>query len=162
MRTIRFVLFAGEEEAYSGSLDYLKKHRPELAKMQVVLVHDTGTGRVRGISLQERPECKPIIERQFGLLEELGLFTEKPRINPGKDPGSDHDVFDDAGVPAFTFEQFHAEYGLSHHSQADTMERVRPEDLKQGACVAAILAYDSANMSERFPRKPKKPDKVTR
>jgi len=67
--------------------------------------------------------------------------------------GTDHASFDDAGVPAFAFNQDGAEYGLTHHSQSDTFDKARPDDLKQGAVVLAILGLHAAQMTDRYPRK---------
>lgn len=151
-RTIRFVLFSGEEEGLYGSKAYVEAHKAEMSDFDVVYVHDTGTGRVKGVWMQERAEDKPMVESQFALLQELGLLTETPTILPNKMNGTDHASFDDAGVPAFAFNQDPAEYGLTHHSQSDTFDKVRPDDLKQGACVLAVLGFNAAQMPERFVR----------
>src|SRR6476660_9083041 len=50
-RTIRFVLFTGEEQGLNGSRAYVKAHKDELPKTSGVLVHDLGTGKVRTIGL---------------------------------------------------------------------------------------------------------------
>lgn len=154
-RTIRFILFSGEEQGLLGSEAYVKAHKDEMEKINAVFVHDIGTGRVKGAWLQERAECKPLLETRFNTLKSLGLMTDEPTLSPGKMNGTDHASFDDAGVPAFAFMQASAEYGLSHHSQADTFERVRPDDLKQGALMLAIFAWDAATMDGRYPRKGK-------
>lgn len=158
-RTIRFFQFSGEEEGLHGSEAYVAAHKAEMKDYDVVYVHDTGTGRVKGLWLQERKECLPWLKQQFGLLGGLGLLTDKPNLMPGKMNGTDHASFDDAGVPAFAFNQDDANYGLNHHSQSDTFDKVRPDDLKQGAAVLAILAYDASQKAAKFPRTPeKKPD----
>lgn len=151
-RTVRFVLFTGEEEGLCGSKAYVAAHKEEMSHYNVVFVHDTGTGRVKGAWLQNRAECKPLLEQQFARLKEVGLMTDAPNLLPGKMNGTDHASFDDAGVPAFAYNQDSAEYGLTHHSQSDTFDKVRPDDLKQGACALAIMAYDAAQMLERYPR----------
>ena len=152
-RTIRFVLFTGEEEGLIGSKAYVEAHKAEMPKFNVVFVHDTGTGRVKGLWLQDRAEAKPVLDQQFGLLNGLGLLTDPVNLLPGKMNGTDHASFDDAGVPAFAFNQDGAEYGLTHHSQSDTFDKVRQDDLKQGAVVLAILGLHAAEMPERYPRK---------
>ena len=72
-RTIRFVLFTGEEQGLHGSKEYVKRHKDEMAKTSMVLVHDTGTGRVVGIGLQGRAAIKPILEKELVSLKELGV-----------------------------------------------------------------------------------------
>lgn len=151
-RTIRFVLFTGEEQGLIGSAAYVSAHKAEMPNYDVVFVHDTGTGRVKGLWMQNRAEAKPELSRQFDVLKQLGLLTDEANLIPGKMNGTDHASFDDAGVPAFAFNQDGAEYGMTHHSQSDTFDKVRPDDLKQGACVLAILAFDAAQNPERYPR----------
>lgn len=152
-RTIRFVLFSGEEEGLFGSKAYVEAHKSEMSKFNVVFVHDTGTGRVKGLWLQDRAEAKPVLDKEFDLLNGLGLLTDPANLLPGKMNGTDHASFDDAGVPAFAFNQDGAEYSLTHHSQSDTFDKARPEDLKQGAVVLAILGLHASEMAERYPRK---------
>jgi hypothetical protein len=136
-----------------GSKAYVEAHKAEMPKFDVVFVHDVGTGRVKGLWLQDRAESKPILDQQFGHLNALGLLTDPVNLLPSKMNGTDHASFDDAGVPAFAFNQDGAEYGLTHHSQSDTFDKARPDDLKQGSVVLAILGLHAAQMAERYPRK---------
>jgi carboxypeptidase Q len=155
MRTIRFVLFMGEEQGLLGSGDYVRRHQAELSRFSVVFIQDSGTGRVIGAALQERANVKTILEQEFERLRGFGLLEGKAVILAGKKGNSDHAPFDDAGVPAFELIQDHAEYGLTHHTQIDAVEVVRPDDLKQSACVLAILAFRAADRAEPYPRKAK-------
>lgn len=153
-RTVRFILFSGEEEGLNGSKAYVDAHKAEMGKFSVVFIHDTGTGRVKGLWLQNRAESRPLLSTQFNALKTMGLLTDEPNLLPGKMNGTDHASFDDAGVPAFAFNQDSAEYSLTHHSQSDTFDKVREGDLKQGACVLAILAHQAADMADAYPRSP--------
>jgi hypothetical protein len=84
-------------------------------------------------------------------LKKLGV-----EINEGSVNGSDHQSFgranDPESVPGFAFQQEGAEYRLTHHSQSDTFDKARPEDLKQGAEVMAITAMRIANLPKMLPR----------
>jgi len=71
--------------------------------------------------------------------------------------GSDHVPFDQAGVPGFWCIQDPADYNKTHHSQADTLDRVRWDDLTEGAQVLAVFAYNVAEWPEMLPRKAVKP-----
>jgi carboxypeptidase Q len=153
-RTMRFVLFTGEEEGLMGSKAYVEAHKADMDKYDVVFIHDTGTGRVKGAWLQGRAEDKPMLEAQFGMLKDMKLMTDDLNLLPGKMNGTDHASFDDAGVPAFAFNQDPAEYSLTHHSQSDTFDKVRADDLKQGVCALAIMGYTAAQSPDRYPRKP--------
>ncbi len=151
-RTMRFVLFTGEEEGLMGSKAYVEAHKSEMPNFDVVFIHDTGTGRVKGAWLQGRAEDRAMLAEQFDMLKSLKLLTDEPNLLPNKMNGTDHASFDDAGVPAFAFNQDPAEYSLTHHSQSDTFDKVRADDLKQGVCALAIFGYTAAQSPERYPR----------
>ena len=152
-RTIRFVLFTGEEQGFHGSRAYVKEHEKELPKISMVLAHDTGTGKVIGIGLQGRDILKPIFERELASLKEVGL----KEINLRSMGGTDHVPFDRAGVPGFAVQQDMAEYRLTHHSQSDTLDKAHEQDLIQGVQVMAIAAMRIANLPTLLPRDKKEP-----
>jgi hypothetical protein len=147
-RTIRFVLFTGEEQGLHGSKAFVRQHQAEMAKTSLCVAHDTGTGRVIGLGTGGRTALKQVLEKELTTLKELGVkdFTSR---SPG---GSDHMSFSSAGVPGLLLRQEPAEYRFTHHSQADTLDRARPADLVQGAQVLAIVALRVANLDELVPR----------
>jgi carboxypeptidase Q len=148
-RTIRFVLFTGEEQGLHGSREYVQQHKDELPQMSAALVHDTGTGKVIGLGwMSNREQLAPILETELASLKELGV---KELCNRGFG-GSDHVSFDRGGVPGCAFNQEIAGYRFGHHSQADTLEMVREDDLRQGAQVMATAALRLANMEKLLPR----------
>lgn len=149
-RTIRFVLWSGEEQGLLGSSAYVKAHQDEMKNIQAVLIHDLGTGKVKGWTLQGREDCLPGMAAAMAPangvgakeLLEFALF------------GSDHNSFEPLGVPAFFAHQEQADYFTStHHSQTDTFEHVVPEDLTQGAQVVTVTAFGLANLEQRLPHK---------
>jgi len=154
-RTIRFVLFTGEEEGLQGSKAYVKVHAKELPKISAMLVHDTGTGKVPTIELMRNYAAKETIDRSlYPLAQAKGIGLAEPSLRI--DDGSDHMPFDEAGVPAFICMQEYLDYDKSVHSQADTIDRVRWDDLTEGAQVLAVFAYSVAQLPEMLPRKPAK------
>jgi carboxypeptidase Q len=153
-RTIRFVLFTGEEQGLNGSKAYVKAHKDELGKISGVLVHDSGTGKVLTVGLMTNYAVRETMDRALYPLakaKDIGL-TEPSLRSEG---GSDHVPFDEAGVPAFWCVQDNADYDKTHHSQADTLDRVRWDDLTEGAQVLAVFAYNVAQLPEMLPRKTK-------
>jgi Zn-dependent M28 family amino/carboxypeptidase len=151
-RTIRFILFTGEEQGLNGSRAYVKAHTAELAKVSGVLVHDSGTGKVLTVGLMHNYGVRETIDHilyPLGRAKEVGL-TEPTLRTEG---GTDHIPFDGAGVPAFWCVQDPADYAMTHHSQADTLDRVRWDDLAEGAQVLAVFAYNVAQWPEMLPRK---------
>jgi len=67
--------------------------------------------------------------------------------------GSDHVPLDAASVPGFWRVQEDVDYDQTHHAQADTLDRVRWDDLTQGAQMLAVFAYNVAQLPEMLPRK---------
>ncbi len=156
-RTIRFVLFTGEEQGLNGSKAYVQAHQKELDKISGVLVHDSGTGKVLTIGLMGNYGVRETMDRALNPLartKEIGLAEPTLR----SEGGSDHVPFDTAGVPGFWCVQDNVDYDKTHHSQADTLDRVRWDDLTEGAQVLAVFAYNVAQLPEMLPRKPAKHD----
>jgi Zn-dependent M28 family amino/carboxypeptidase len=152
-RTIRFVLFTGEEQGLNGSRAYVAAHKDELPKISGALVHDTGTGRVLTIGLMGNYNVRETIDRvMYPLAETAGIMEPTLR----SEGGTDHVPFDEAGVPGFWCVQDPADYAETHHSQADTLDRVKWDELGQGAEVLAVFAYNVAQLPELLPRKPAK------
>jgi Zn-dependent M28 family amino/carboxypeptidase len=154
-RTIRFVLFTGEEQGLNGSRAYVKAHQQELEKTSGVLVHDSGTGKVLTIGLMGNYAVKETMDRALNPLaraKDVGLAEPTLR----SEGGTDHIPFDAAGVPGFWCVQEPVDYDKTHHSQADTLDRVRWDDLTEGAQVLAVFAYNVAQLPEMLPRKPAK------
>ncbi|PYX51188.1 MAG: peptidase M28 [Acidobacteria bacterium] len=178
-RTIRVGLWTGEEQGEFGSYGYVKQHfgfvplstapdqvklpeflrkpggplelKPEQSKISGYFNLDNGTGKVRGIYLQENAAAGPIFQQWMAPLQDLGVSTLTMR-NTG---GTDHEAFDSVGVPGFQFIQDQLDYGSrTHHSNMDTYERLQPEDLAQAAVVEAIFVYNTAMRDQMLPRKP--------
>ena len=152
-RTIRFVLFSGEEEGLVGSKEYVKAHTAELDKISGILVHDTGTGRVLTLGLHDNYQDREIVDQVLAPLRELKLL--EPTIR--RSFGTDHASFDEAGVPGFWSVQEGAEYSKTHHSQSDTFDKVWKDDLNEGAQVLAAWAYNTAQLPDMLPRRPLPP-----
>lgn len=154
-RTIRFMLWSGEEQGLLGSLAYVKKHEKEVNEtVSAVFVHDGGTNYVAGIRCTEA--MRPDFEKVFAAAMELDerapfeietVETIRPR------GGSDHVAFIRAGVPGFFWKQRgRATYRTTHHTQYDTYETVVPEYQKHSSIVIAIGALGTANLDHLLPR----------
>jgi carboxypeptidase Q len=151
-RTIRFVLFSGEEEGLHGSRAYVKSHEQEMSKITGVLVHDMGTGRVKSIGLQDRYDLREVMER---IVEPFRESVNLEELSMRKMGGTDHLSFLPHGVPAFAVVQDPAEYRKTHHTESDTFDKVYPDEINQGAKVLAAWAYNVAMLPEILPRDPK-------
>ncbi len=162
-RTVRLVLWTGEEQGLRGSHAYVKEHfadpvtmalRPEHAKVSAYFNLDNGSGRIRGVYLQGNDMARPLFEAWLQPFKDEGANTIALR-NTG---GTDHESFDAVGLPGFQFIQDPLDYGSrTHHSSLDVYEHAQAGDLMQAAAIVATLVYEAANRPEMFPRKPLPP-----
>jgi carboxypeptidase Q len=147
-RTIRFVLWTGEEQGLLGSEGYVKAHADELPKVSAVLVHDMGTNYLSGIGVT--PEMMPQMQQAFAAVLQLAPETMPfvLRAIDGLEPGgSDHAPFIRAGVPGFFWDQAgESDYAYVHHTQHDTLERVIEPYQRHSAMVVALAAYGLAEL----------------
>jgi dipeptidyl aminopeptidase/acylaminoacyl peptidase len=153
-RTVRFILFTGEEQGLHGSRAYVEQHKAEMPNISACLVLDTGTGKVTGVGSRSRPGLRLLLESELGALKKLGVKN----FAAGFTEGSDHASFDKAGVPGFALAQEVAGYRLAHHSQADTLDRAEKPKLVQCAQVMALSAMRIANLDRLLPRETKDKD----
>ena len=159
-RTVRMVLWSGEEQGLLGSRAYVSKHfgdpaksstTPEHAKVSAYYNLDNGTGKIRGVYLQSNDMVRPIFSAWLAPFRDLGATTLSIR-NTG---GTDHLNFDRVGIPGFQFIQDPVEYGSrTHHSTMDVYDRVQAADLMQASAIIASFVYETANRVELLPRKP--------
>jgi len=147
-RTVRVILWSGEEEGLLGSRAYVDAHKAELDAIQAVLVHDMGTGMVKGFTLQGREACRGLMAQAIAPLNDLGVRDLSLRVMGS----TDHAPFDRAGVPAFAAIQEPVDYFLgTHHSQMDFPDHLVPDQLIQGAQAMAVTAWELAEMPARLP-----------
>ena len=158
-RTIRIALWGGEEQGFYGSRGYIEKYlynretkepKPGYNKFSVYFNMDYGTGRYRGIYMQENELARPLFEAWMKPYEDMEFET----ITNRDAGGTDHQAFDGVGLPGFQFIQDDIEYDRGYHSNTDTWERLLLPDLRQNAIITAWFAYNAAMQNELFPRKP--------
>lgn len=147
-RTIRFILFSGEEQGLLGSRAYAAAHAAEADSIQAVLVLDNGTGMVTGQALQGRKEDEQLWKDMLVPVASLGAATVRD-ANKG---GTDHLSFIPYGVPGWNFDQETRGYNHTHHSQVDTYDHAVGSDLMQASAVMAVTALELANLPELLPR----------
>jgi carboxypeptidase Q len=178
-RTIRIGLWTGEEQGLLGSQNYVQQHfgsrpaidepdmkgmptllrreagpvtvKPEQAKISAYFNVDNGSGKIRGVYLQENEAVAPIFEAWMQPFKDLGMSTLTMR-NTG---GTDHQSFDAVGIPGFQFIQDPLDYETrTHHSNMDVYDRLQADDLKQAAVIVASFVYNAAMRDQMLPRKP--------
>ncbi len=148
-RTVRFALWAGEEQFIVGSHAYAIAHAAELAKCVAVLNTDSGAGHVRGWRVQGRADVQAALAPiATTLLAPLGGDLVDPAFDP-VNQGSDHVSFLAEGVPALDLAVDETIYDIVHHKPADTIDKVEAHSLASGIAVIAVTAYAFANMPNR-------------
>ena len=160
-RTIRIVLWGGEEQGLLGSLSYVNKNVAEFSTMKPMRDYDrisayynldNGSGKIRGIHLQNNEALRPIFKQWLAPFKDLEAKTDSIK-NSGY---TDNESFDLVGIPAFQFIQDELNYETrAHHTNADTYDQLSEADLKQASTIIASLVYHTANRKEKLPRKPK-------
>ncbi len=188
-RTIRVVLWTGEEQGLLGSRAYVKEHFGAVdantgddavgARLAALW------GNARARTLRISPEYEQLsayynLDNGTGKIRGVYLegneavrplfrswlapFTEDgaSTLTPRPTGGTDHMSFDAIGLPGFQFIQDPIEYNTrTHHSNQDVYERLQSDDLKQAAVIMAFFLYQTAQRDELMPRKPL-PDSLNR
>lgn len=165
-RTVRVVLWGGEEEGLLGSKFYVQHHfaerktmkqTPEYAKLSAYFNDDMGSGRFRGISANGNLLTKAIFEEWAAPLKDLEFTTVTGATAPPvREPGgTDSEPFNWIGLNGYQFVQDPLEYGTrTHHSNMDLYDRVQPGDVMQGAAIEAWFVYNAATRPDLLPRNP--------
>jgi hypothetical protein len=176
-RTLRIALWTGEEEGLLGSRGWVAQHlatkpvdpkeanlpefmrrqagplelKPEHGKVSIYFNVDSGTGKIRGVSLQENQALAPIFREWMEPYADLGMSL----ITMNNSGGSDFLSFDGVGVPGIDFIQDEVEYeSRTHHSNMDVYERIQRDDMLQAVAIVGGFAYQAAQRNEMMPRKP--------
>jgi hypothetical protein len=142
-RTMRFILFGGEEEGLLGSVHYARDHAAELGKCVGDFVSDSGAEAPKGWYVFGRDD------------ESSALASLKPLLGSIDADGATSDatfVFqtDEApflvqGVPSFVLWTPTDKYMLLHHKPSDTFDKVDQRDLTLGTAVVGLTAYAFAD-----------------
>ncbi len=147
-RTIRFILFSGEEQGLLGSRAYAAAHAATADSVQAVMVLDNGTGMITGQALQGRNELEQLWLDLLAPVARLGAG----KVRQGNKGGTDHLSFLPYGIPGFNYDQETRGYNHTHHSQSDSFDKAVAGDLRQAAAVMAVTAFELANLPELLPR----------
>jgi Zn-dependent M28 family amino/carboxypeptidase len=154
-RTIRLALWGGEEQGLLGSRAHVRMHYAGEAnaaareRLALYLNLDPGTGPIYGWYMEESPPAKALFDRWLEPLKDLGAHRN---VDAGI-RNTDHVSFREGGIAGVNAIQDYVTYDVrTHHTNVDTYERVREDDLKQNAVVLAWFAYNAAMTDEKLPR----------
>ncbi len=164
-RTIRVGLWSGEEQGLLGSHAYVGQHfaeregrrggpitlKPEHDKLAAYFNLDNGTGKIRGVYLENNEAVAPIFRAWLRPFHDLEAQT----LTLSPTSGTDHMSFDAVGLPGFQFIQDPVAYDArTHHSNMDVWDHAVADDLEQAATIIASFAWHAAQRDQKLPRKP--------
>ncbi len=143
-RTIRFILFSGEEQGTVGSFEYVKAHRAEMDKIRAMITFDAGIGRVTGYSLGGRRDFEAGVREVMKPLDAWGATQHTPDASFG----TDNFDFLLEGVPTLMANQEISNYLVNYHAASDTFDKVDIRELKINTVLAAVTAWGIADRAE--------------
>jgi carboxypeptidase Q len=144
-RTLRFVLFTGEEQGLLGSRAYVAAHHREMPNIICALALDWGSGPIAGIPLSGHREMAPV----FAALAKRLARLQSIRVGNGYSNFTDAYPFTLAGAPGIGLYQDSPDYGRIGHSAEDTLDHVEGAALDRNVAVTTALALDLADRRER-------------
>jgi hypothetical protein len=141
-RTLRFVLYTGEEAGLWGSFAEVRQHRGELDRVKAQVIFDIGSGRTTGFSLGGRADLQPAVDAALAPASARGPFTQTTDAFIGTD---NYDYLVE-GVPTLVANQDGRPYLPDYHAESDTFDKVDQEQLKANTAVAAALTWGLAEL----------------
>ncbi len=147
-RTIRFVLFNGEEQGLNGSWGYTRTHADELDRHVMASSYDIGSGRITGFFTNGREELVQVVDQVLAPVKGLGPFhnVNAPIV------GTDNYDFMMQGVANLVANQESANYGPNYHARSDTFDKVDLHQLRLNAAIAAAVTYGFAEVDVTWSR----------
>ena len=139
-RTLRFVLFNGEEQGHLGSYAYVRHHEQALDNHVMAIAIDLGTGAIRSFFTNGRPAMETVINRLLQPVAGVGPWQMTNALATGTD------TFDFMlqGVATVVPLQDAANYPSNYHAESDTFDKVDQAQLRLNAAILAVLAYGFA------------------
>jgi carboxypeptidase Q len=145
-RSIRFILFSGEEQGMIGSRAYAAAHRSELDNLAGVAVIDAGIGRITGFTLGGR---KDVAAGVAAIVEPLKQFNAAALTTDDIEWGTDNFDFLLEGAPTLVANQEEGNYLVNYHAVSDTFDKVDISQLKKHTAEMTVVAFGLANAKER-------------
>ena len=145
-RTVRVVLWTNEENGLRGANAYARQYAASAANHVFALESDSGVFAPATLGFTGSAAARFQIMQLGTLLAPLGLSE----IGPGGG-GADIGPIAEAGnVPTMAYLGDASRYFVIHHTAADTIERIAPEEVSRAAAAIAVIAYAVAEMPERL------------
>jgi carboxypeptidase Q len=147
-RTIRIIAWMNEENGLVGGKTYAKDHEKEIANHFAAMETDGGAGHPLGINYGSKADAKGFFEPLAKILQSSGASI----LQFAQHPGADISPLTKLGVPGFSPIQDNRTYFNYHHTAADTLDKIVPQELAENAAVNAVTAYALANLEQPLPK----------
>jgi len=148
-RTIRVVAWMDEENGGGGHEAYASSHAPEISNHVAAIESDAGAGHPLGFSVKMSAAAVASLHSFLDVLQPVGSTLVR---STNASPGSDIEPLVEAGVPGIGILQDGRKYFDYHHTAADTLDKVDPQQLRENAAAMAVIAYGLAAMPDPLPR----------
>jgi Zn-dependent M28 family amino/carboxypeptidase len=145
-RTIKFILYSGEEQGMIGSAAWEKKHRAEMDNIVADVVFDTGTGKITGYSLGGRKDVADAVKELTAPVRDLGMQEMTTDAFVGTD--NLHLLWQ--GIPTLVANQKEENYLENYHASSDTFDKVDFAHLKDHVVIAAATVFAIADAEQRL------------
>ena len=149
LRTLRVIAWMDEENGGGGHDAYAKGREAEIANHVAAMESDAGAGHPLGYSMKLSPAAITALQPLLGILRPVGCTVFRATSHS---PGSDIDPLVEAGVPGIGIIQDGRKYFDYHHTAADTLDKVDPQELRENAAAMAVMGYALAAMPDALPR----------
>jgi carboxypeptidase Q len=148
-RTLRVIAWMDEENGGGGNKAYAKAHAEELANHIAAIESDAGAGHPLGFSMKMPPAAMAALQSLHDILLPVGSTVFRSAEHS---PGSDIEPLVEAGVPGIGIMQDGRKYFDYHHTAADTLDKVDPQNLQENAAAMAVMALALTNLKDAVPR----------
>jgi Iap family predicted aminopeptidase len=149
-RTVRLVLWTNEENGTRGARAYRTSVADELSSHVAAIEMDSGAERPVGFGLvmpnaSQHAAASAMLKQIARLLEGIGAGS----IGPGEG-GADIEPLVQSGVPGLDLQTTLERYFDWHHTEADTLDKVDPQDFRRCIAALAVMTYILADMPGRL------------
>ena len=148
-RTIRVIAWMDEENGGRGHDAYAKAHEAEFGNYVAAIESDLGASHPLGFRADISAKALPLLKPVQDILQSFGANVIELTEHS---PGSDIAPLAKAGVPALGILQDARTYFNYHHTAADTLDKIVPQELRENAAAMAVMGYALANLPEPLPR----------
>lgn len=148
-RTLRVIAWIDEENLGRGHVEYAKAHAAEIGNHVAALESDLGASHPLGFRAKINPEAAARLQPVLDVLQVFGANL----IQLSSDsPEADIEPLAKLGVPALGVLQDGRIYFNYHHTAADTLDKIVPQELRENATAMAVMGYALATMPDPLPR----------